>query len=86
MVKLMRNEVRRNHLLSEANDDKKNYFSGNLSDIEMRRIQILMKKTGYLELSILELSKVVTYKFWYDYVKLNMKKKQNCVTWIQTTL
>ena len=71
----MRNEVRRNHLLSEANDDKKNYFSGNLSDIEMRRIQILMKKTGYLELSILELSKVVTYKFWYDYVKLKYAEK-----------
>ena len=41
----------------------------------MKRIQILVKKTVYLELSILELSKVVTYKFWYDYVKLKYEEK-----------
>ena len=35
----------------------------------MRKIQILMNKTVYLVLSILDLSKTVMHEFWYDYVK-----------------
>ena len=35
----------------------------------MRKTQILMNKTAYLGFSILDLSKTVMYKFWYDYVK-----------------
>ena len=38
-----------------------------------------MNKTVYLGLSILELSKIIMYKFWYDYVKPKYGKKQNCV-------
>ena len=32
-------------------------------------MQILMKKAVYLGLSILELSKIIMYEFWFDYVK-----------------
>ena len=35
----------------------------------MRKTQIFIKKTVYLGLSILKLSKIVIYEFWYDYVK-----------------
>ena len=35
----------------------------------MRKAQIFMNKSIYLGLSILELSKIVMYEFWYDYVK-----------------
>ena len=35
----------------------------------MRKTQILMNKPVYLGLSILDLSKIVMYEFWYDYVK-----------------
>ena len=42
-----------------------------------------MNKHVYLSLSILKISKIVMYEFWYDYIKLNMVKKQNSVTWIQ---
>ena len=28
-----------------------------------------MNKLVYLEFPVLELSKLITYKFWYDYVK-----------------
>ena len=35
----------------------------------MRKTQILKNKPVYLGLSILELSKIVVYEFWYDYVK-----------------
>ena len=46
-----------------------------------------MNKPVYLGLSILEISKIVMYEFWYDYVKPKYrKKKQNYVTWMQTVL
>ena len=34
-----------------------------------------MNKPVYLDLSILELSKIVMYKFWYDYVKAKYGEK-----------
>ena len=38
-----------------------------------------MNKPAYLGLSILELSKILMYDFWYDYVSKNMVKNQDCV-------
>ena len=35
----------------------------------MKRRQILINKLVYLYLSILEISKMVMYNFWYNYVK-----------------
>ena len=35
----------------------------------MRKTQILVNKSVYLGLSILDVSKTVLYEFWYDYVK-----------------
>ena len=43
-----------------------------------------MSKTVYLVLSMLELSKIVMYEFWYDYVKPKYGEKQNCVKWMKT--
>ena len=34
-----------------------------------------MNKLVYLELSILELSKILMYEFWYDYAKLKYREK-----------
>ena len=45
-----------------------------------------MNKPVYLGLSVLEISKIVMYEFWYDYMKSNIEKKQNYVIWIQTAL
>ena len=44
-----------------------------------------MNKTVYLSLTMLEISKIVVYEFWYVFVKLNYGKK-NYVTWTQITL
>ena len=44
-------------------------FSGNLLSIEMKRTQIIMKKTVYLGLSIFKIRKLVMHEFWCDYVK-----------------
>ena len=35
----------------------------------MKRIQLFMSKPVCLGLSILEISKIVIYKFWYDCMK-----------------
>ena len=35
----------------------------------MRKTQVVMNKSVYLGLSILEKIKIVIYEFWYDYVK-----------------
>ena len=36
-----------------------------------------MNKPVYLELSILELSTILMYEFWYDYVKSKYGEKAN---------
>ena len=41
----------------------------------MSKTQIFMNKPVYLVLSILELSKIVIYDFWHDYVKPKYKEK-----------
>ena len=37
-----------------------------------------MDKPVYLDLSILELSKIVMYELWYDYVKPKYGEKSKC--------
>ena len=46
-----------------------NYISEDLSIIEMRKTKVKMNKPIYLGLSILEISKILMYEFWYDYMK-----------------
>ena len=40
-----------------------------MSIIEMKKNKVKMKKPIYLGLSILEISKILMYEFWYDYMK-----------------
>ena len=35
----------------------------------MKKTKISVNKPIYLRLSILEISKIIMYEFWYDYVK-----------------
>ena len=35
----------------------------------MKKIKVKMSKSVYLGLSILEISKMLMYEFWYDYIK-----------------
>ena len=55
--------------MSEPNYHTTIFFSDNLSPIETKKKQILVYKPAYLGLSILEMSKMVMYEFWYDCVK-----------------
>ena len=56
-------------LVSEPNYRTINLIFENLSIIEMKKTKIKMNKPIYLGLSILEISKILMYEFWYDYMK-----------------
>ena len=58
IIKLVTTERRRDYLVSEPNYDTTKFFTENSFAIEMRKTQILMKKSVYLILSILYLSKM----------------------------
>ena len=66
--------MERKHLASEPNYHTKKFFTQNLLAIEMKKTQILMNKSVYLGLSILDLIKTVMYEFWFEYVKLKYSK------------
>ena len=67
-IKLFTRKKRRNCLLSKPNYDTTKFFTENLYVLEMKK-EIVMDIPVHLGLSILELSKMLMYEFWYDYVK-----------------
>ena len=73
-IKLVTTERRRNYLVSEPNYHTTKFFTENLLVTEMKKTQLVMNKPVYLGLSVLELSKILMYEFWYDYVKLKYYK------------
>ena len=73
-IKLVSTEKIRNYLASEPNYK---FFTENRLPIEMEKTEILMNKPVYLQLSILELSKILMYEFRYDYVKPKYDEKAN---------
>ena len=68
-IKLVTTDKRRNQLVSEPNYHAIKWFSKNLVAIEMKKTKVKMNKLIYLGLSILEISKILMYEFWYDYMK-----------------
>ena len=68
-IKLVKTDHKRNKLVSEPNYHTMKLISENLSIIEMKKVKVKMSKLIYLGLSILEISKIIMYEFWYDYVK-----------------
>ena len=69
-IKLVMTDKKRNKLVSEPNYHTTNYISEDLSIIEMNKTKVKMNKPIYLGLSILDISKILMYEFWYDYMKL----------------
>ena len=61
-IKLVTTERRRNYLVSESNYHTTKLFTENLLAIEMRKTRILLNKRVYLGLSILDLSKTLSYE------------------------
>ena len=74
-IKLVTIYKRRNYLVSEPNFHTTKFFTEELLAIEMKKNKILMNNPVCLGLSILELSKIFRYEFWYDYVKPKFGEK-----------
>ena len=68
-IKLVTTDKKRNKLVSEPNYHAINYISEDLSIIEINKTKVKMNKPIYLGLSILDISKILMYEFWYDYMK-----------------
>ena len=68
-IKLVTTDKKRNKLVSEPNYHTINYMSEDLSIIEMNKTKVKMNKPISSGLSKLDISKILMYKFWYDYMK-----------------
>ena len=68
-IKLVTTDRKRSKLVSEPNYHTINLISEDLSIIEMKKTKVKTNKPIYLGLSILEISKILMYEFWYDYMK-----------------
>ena len=73
-IKLVTTDRRINQLVSKPNYHTVKCFSENLLAIKMKKRKVKMNKPVYQGLSILEVSKILMYEFWYGYIKL---KDQN---------
>ena len=74
-IKLVTTERRRNYLVSEPSFHTTNFFIENLLAIGMKKTETLMNKPVCLWLSVLEVSEILMYQFWYDYVKPKYDEK-----------
>ena len=68
-IKLVITDKKRSKLVSEPNYHTMNYISEDLSITEMKITKVKMNNPIYLRLSILEISKLLMYELWYDYMK-----------------
>ena len=74
-IKIVTTDKKRNKLDSEPNYHTMNYISEDLSIIEMNTTKVKMNKPIYLGLSILDISKILMYEFWYYYMKPKYKNR-----------
>ena len=68
-IKLVTLKKRRKRLVSESNYHSCKHFSDHLMAIEITETKVKLNKPLYLGASILDISKRLMYKFWYDYFK-----------------
>ena len=67
-IKLVTSDKRRKRFVSEPNYHLHKTFSDHLIAIEMKKTRVKMTKPLYLGMSILDISKILMYEFWYDYI------------------
>ena len=68
-IKLVTTDKKRNKFVSEPNYHTINYILEDFSITEMNKTGVKINKPIYLGLSILDISKILMYEFWYDYIK-----------------
>ena len=79
-IKLVTTEEKYLRTVMKPNFKSGVLFGGNLMGCEMGKIKVVMNKPVYLGQAILDLSKIVMYKFHYDYMvpKYGLEKLKLC--------
>ena len=81
-IKLVTTNEKRNKLVSEPNYHTTKRFSENLLTIEMKKSKVKMNELIYLDMSISDISKMLMYEFWYDYLKAKYGDKAHTESFI----
>ena len=68
-IKFVKTDKKGNKLVSEPNYHTMKLIDNNLAIIEMKKVKVKMNKQIYLGFSILDISKITMYEFWYDFIK-----------------
>ena len=68
-IKLVTTEYERNKLAPEPNYHSIKCISKHLFVMEMKKTEVKINKSIYLEQAVLDLSKTLLSEFWYDYLK-----------------
>ena len=74
-IRLVNNERHCKMLLKKPHVMRFKIFEENLAAIELRKTKALINKPFYVGFAVLELSKLLMYRFHYDYIKLNFNEK-----------
>ena len=74
-IKLVTSEKRRKRLVSELNCHSCKKFSDHLMAIKTKKTTVKVNKPLYLGASMLDISKMLMYKFWYDNFKSKYEDK-----------
>ena len=68
-IRVVTTDERRSILASEPNYHSTKYISKDLLIMEMKKTEVKLNKPIYLGQAILDISKTLMYKLWYDYIK-----------------
>ena len=67
-IKLVASDKRRKRLVSEPSYHSHKNLSDHLMPMEMKKTRVKLTKPLYLGMSILDISKILMYELWYDYI------------------
>ena len=67
-IKLVTSDKRRKRLVSEPNYHSCKKFSNHSMAIEMKKSRVKINKPLYPGMSVLDISKILMYEFWYNYI------------------
>ena len=80
-IKLVTSNKKRKRLVSEPNYHSCKKFCDHLMAIEMKKTRVKMTKPLCIGMSILDISKILLYEFWYNYILPKYGNKVNlCYT------
>ena len=68
-IKLVTAEAKRNKLACEPNYHCTKSISKYLLVMKMKKTEVKINKPIYLGQAVLDLSKILMFEFWYDYLK-----------------